>query len=94
MAEDTKYADRMAEKLREWERDIRQLRAKAEETGADKTQEVREELSELESRREEARTAWERAKESTGEASRELWRGFEDACRELSRAWERAVSRL
>lgn len=95
MAEDDDMvADRMAEKLRAWETDIRNLKARADEAGGEARQELEKEIEELEAQRDKAKAILARARESSGEASDELRAGFEEAREAISQAWDRAKARF
>ncbi|HKK37641.1 MAG TPA: hypothetical protein VJ994_15235 [Paracoccaceae bacterium] len=92
--EDDMVADRMAEKLRAWETDIRNLKARADEAGGEAKRELQKEIEELETQRDKAKAILAKARESSGEASEELKTGFEEAGQAISQAWDRAKARF
>lgn len=94
MADDELVADRMAERLRDWERDIRNLKARAAEAGGKAEAELREEIEELERRRDEAKAKLAEFRARSGAARDELAAGFEEAGRALEQAWDRARARF
>lgn len=94
MTEKDAYQQKLQAKLEEWRAEIDRLKARAKEAEADAQVRHRQEIRDLQAKREALKKEWSRLQQSSGDAWQEVKSGADKAWSELSTSIQHAWTKL
>lgn len=94
MTDKSAYERKLDAKLEEWNAEIDRLKAQAKEASADTEIEIRQQIDELQDRRDDARSRLEKVKDSSNEAWEDVKAGADKAWDEMQASFEKAKARF